>query len=124
MSMFDTVHMDGRFYQTKNFECLMDEYEIISNRLHRRQYNYEWVDDGSHLLGGYLETTFLGLEEVTDYTGAIEMYDDKSTLFCVFNDGVLIHLYDNTYGQFQSLNQYLSYNFYFALREITKKENL
>ena len=122
MSMFDTVYMNRRTYQTKDFDCMMDEYEVISNRLFFRQYDYEWVDDGEHFLGGYLETTFLGLAEVTDYTGAIEMYDDKSTVFCVFNDGVLIHLYDNTHGRFRSLNQYLSYNFYFALREVTKKE--
>ena len=123
MGMFDTVYMDCRSYQTKDFECLMDEYEIINNKLFAREYDIEWVDAESHFLGGYIESTFLGLREINDYTGAIEMYDDKSTVFCVFNDGVLIHLYDNTHKRFNSLNQYLSYNFYFAIREMTKKEN-
>ena len=124
MSMFDAVYMDRRSYQTKDLDCLMDEYEVISNRLYRRQYDYEWVDSDDHFLGGYLETTFLGLLEINDYTATIEMYDSKSTVYCTFCNGVMIYLYDNSHGKYNSVNHFLTERFCNMLeQENSKKEN-
>ena len=123
MGMFDTVYMNRRSYQTKDLECVMDEYEVISNRLFRRQYDFEWVDDDEHFLGGYLNSTFLGLREMNDYTGTIEMYDDKNVLFCVFSQGVMVRAYNNNGGEYNSVNHFLTERFCNMLAQENAKKD-
>lgn len=65
-------------YQTKDFECLMEKYVITKNgELYREKWDYEWVDDDKHFLGGY-ERKIDGSyrrEYLTNFHGDITFYN-------------------------------------------------
>jgi len=113
MGMYDTVHMNGKDYQTKHFDGLMDSYEIVNDRLYFREYEREWVDSTDDLfeLGGYIDSTFVGLREMSEYTGTIRMIDSDHTLYCVFCSGRLVHVHDNTDGRYKCVNHFLTEKF-------------
>jgi len=66
MGMFDYIRIEQILpgeteiskveYQTKSFECLMEEYVITAKgELYLEKWDYEWVDDEGYLFfGGYL----------------------------------------------------------------------
>ena len=90
MGMFDYVKVEtvlpGHMqitdwaFQTKSFECLMENYVITkSGELYREKWDYEWIDDDRHILQGH-EQKIPGTyrrEYLTDYRGDITFYEGR-----------------------------------------------
>jgi len=87
MGMFDyitvetllpgNVTVSDEVFQTKSFECLMENYVITkSGELYRENWEYVWVDNDIHLLGGYGEKIpdTYRREYLTDFHGDITFY--------------------------------------------------
>jgi hypothetical protein len=72
----NTVVSDEEF-QTKSFECLMENYVITENgELYREKWDYDWIDDDRHILQGYdqkIPGTYRR-EYLTDFHGDIIFY--------------------------------------------------
>ena len=87
MGMFDyitaeallpgNVTVSDEVFQTKSFECLMENYVITkSGELYREKWDYEWIDDDRHMLTGYqnkIDGSYRR-EYLTDYHGDIIFY--------------------------------------------------
>ena len=76
----DGVMTSEEEYQTKSLECLMYKYVITKNgELYREKWDYEWVDDESHFLGGYekkIEGSYRR-EYLTNFHGDIIFYNGR-----------------------------------------------
>jgi hypothetical protein len=86
MGMFDNLickyplprpEMQTCEFQTKDLECVLDSYEITEDgRLVRHEWDYEWQDDPSSPLKGWLRRKDESYRAVhLDYTGHIRFYD-------------------------------------------------
>lgn len=93
MGMFDYLKVEvglpdgtsgeGREFQTKDLECLLETYTITADGLLlRQQVDMEWVSDATVALGGYLKPID-GSETITEipFHGDITFYEG-------LNDGV------------------------------------
>lgn len=112
MGMFDTIQIkiqlpgyssitDEKF-QTKSFECLLENYIISDNRqIYREVWEYEWVDDDRHMLTGYMKKIegSYRREYLTDLHGDIIFYSDEKIdgqrydYFARFSYGKLVRLW-------------------------------
>lgn len=89
MGMFDTIRIELQLpgysyvtneeFQTKSFECLLENYIITANReIYRELWDYEWVDSPDSPLGTRLskiDGTYRR-EYLTDLHGDIIFYND------------------------------------------------
>lgn len=92
MGMFDTIKVkvmlpeyssvtDEKF-QTKSFNCLMQNYVITENgQLYREEWDYEWIEDETRpIIKGYIkqiEGTYRR-EYLTDYHGDVIFYSGEN----------------------------------------------
>jgi hypothetical protein len=90
MGMFDTLKVEQKIpgfstipdleFQTKSFDNAMENYVITNNgELYREVWEYEWIKDETHLLGGYsnkLKDSYRR-EYLTDFHGDIIFYTSK-----------------------------------------------
>src|SRR5215217_4447717 len=94
MGMYDTIEYEGKFYQTKNFDCIMAKYKIENDKLLIDYGHYEKVPKEEL---PYPDTPFIGSlrwvhEEWVDmeFHGIIEAYGDERDIFFKFTDGALV----------------------------------
>lgn len=101
MGMFDTIYVkdqegirDGD-YQSKDLDCLLDEYTITNNRLIQHYKEYEWVEDDSRLFGGRLTPVFEE-DRDTNFHGWLNFYsptnDGWVDYHVKFTDGELVEI--------------------------------
>jgi hypothetical protein len=115
MGMFDYIRVEvllpdqtevdsEKEYQTKDLESLMEDYTITADgKLLRTQCDYEWKEDGSHFLGGFLQE-IPHSKKVTEvpFHGDIRFYGDmKGNVFrdyiARFTEGKLTRIwYEDT----------------------------
>ena len=92
MGMFDTLRVEVKIpgcfdcldkeFQTKSFACLMENYVISINReLYKECWDYEFIEDNTHLLGGFLRKlpNSYHRQYLTDYHGDITFYGGISS---------------------------------------------
>jgi HSP20 family molecular chaperone IbpA len=84
MGMFDTVTMDGKAYQTKDFECLADHYEITADG--RLLVDEVEMRPGPTLSG--FQSVVTGQRD-TNYHGTFELHDEARSFEARFNNGAL-----------------------------------
>lgn len=86
MGMFDFISFEqpvfdipsGTKFQTKSFGCLMEDYIVTTKgEIYREIYEYEYIKDNEHFLGGYINKVkdSYRREYLTDYHGDIIFYD-------------------------------------------------
>lgn len=92
MGMFDTITINlilpgntvitKEPFQTKSFECLMHNYVVTANgQLYRDYWDYEWIDDPTHFLGGY-ENRIEGSNQhiyLTDFSREVIFHTSRPT---------------------------------------------
>jgi hypothetical protein len=90
MGMFDYIRVESLLpgdvvvsdeeFQTKSFECLMENYVITKNgELYREKWDYEWIDDDSLIFQGHqqkIPDTYRR-EYLTDFHGDIIFYGGR-----------------------------------------------
>ena len=90
MGMFETLKVEIKIpgytdvpsdeFQTKSLNSTMEKYVITNNgELYRETWDYEWIDDDTHFLGGYqnkIEGSYRR-EYLTDFHGDIIFYTSK-----------------------------------------------
>lgn len=90
MGMFDYIQLEvdlpdgtstkGREFQTKSLDSTMSNYVITANgEIYMEAWDYEWVEDESHFLKGYLnriEGTYRR-EYLTDIHQDVIFYDGR-----------------------------------------------
>jgi hypothetical protein len=91
MGMFDTLKVQLKIpgfaevpdveFQTKSLDCALENYVITNNgELYREKWDYNWITDDTHFLGGYehkIEGSYRR-EYLTNYHGDIIFYEGKS----------------------------------------------
>lgn len=91
MGMFDTLKVEikipGFFevpdieFQTKSLDNALEKYVITNNgELYREVWDYKWIEDETHFLGGYeykIPESYRR-EYLTDFHGDIIFYEGKS----------------------------------------------
>jgi hypothetical protein len=111
MGMFDTIRVEIEIpgcgdcsheeFQTKSFDNVMENYVITKNgKLYCEKWEYDWVDDTSRLLNGYVEKIpgSYRREYLTDYHGDVIFYKRvKDTLwrdyYARFTEGKLTKMW-------------------------------
>ena len=91
MGLFDTIQFEfevpGRgvmhTWQTKSLDCALENYVVTKHpnyKIYREQWDYEWVEDESYPLKGYMKKIPESYRQVylTDFHGDIIFYDDCS----------------------------------------------
>lgn len=87
MGMFDEIRVELTLpdntpvsdtrYQTKSFDCFLEQYVITAKgKLYREKWEYEWVGDTNYFMGGYLhklEDSYRR-EYLTNFHGDINFY--------------------------------------------------
>ena len=92
MGMFDDVKYKGKYFQTKDLECLMDYYFIDhEGYIVRKVCEYDWVEDPERLLGGYLSEKFMYWKPMPNFTGYINVYDDEEDLYLFLYGGKVFY---------------------------------
>jgi hypothetical protein len=90
MGMFDEIRVeqilpgeyeiDDTWYQTKSFDCSMEQYVISSNgELYKEYWDHEWIEDSTSFFKGYfkrVEGTYRRVY-LTDFHGDIIFYTSK-----------------------------------------------
>ena len=91
MGMFDTLKVEikipgffevpGIEFQTKSLDNALEKYVITNNgELYREVWDYKWIEDETHFLGGYeykIPESYRR-EYLTDFHGDIIFYEGKS----------------------------------------------
>ena len=90
MGMFDEIRVEqilpgnteiiNKWYQTKSFDNVMAKYVITAKgELYEERYDWEWIDDQSHWLGGYVCEVENSYRRVylTDFHGDVIFYTSK-----------------------------------------------
>ena len=109
MSVFDTVRMNGKTYQTKDLDgAIFGHYDIVDSVLKFQRCEYNWVDEPDDLFGGYIEETFLEYLSMDHLTRTIELYTRDESLFVSICKGKVTKIYDNSDGHYSDLNEYLT----------------
>jgi hypothetical protein len=76
----DNTLPDGREFQTKSLDSAMENYVItVKGELYREVWDYEWIEDSEHFLGGYqhrIEDSYRR-EYLTNFHGDVIFYDGK-----------------------------------------------
>ena len=97
MGLFDTIEIEKDIpngpesgeYQTKDLDCIMDQYVIENKRILKKIFKYHPVpkSEQKHLFH-IVNSEFMGLLDV-QYHGVIEMYGAYDTWKLKFTDGEL-----------------------------------
>jgi len=75
MGMFDSIHFEGKEYQTKDTpEQALDTYEIRGDELWWRKTEHDWVEDEDAMFGGYLQETSHEWIFCENFDGLIRFY--------------------------------------------------
>jgi len=91
MGMFDTLKVEIKIpgfsevpdieFQTKSLDNALEKYVITNNgELYREVWDYKWIEDETHFLGGYeykIPESYRR-EYLTDYHGDIIFYEGRS----------------------------------------------
>lgn len=93
MGMFDDIKYNGKWYQSKSFDCEMDSYEIDKGRLYRLLWKREDLPESewTEFLGIVSKTRMVanGREDM-EFHGIMRFYDSKETYRAKFTDGNLV----------------------------------